>query len=67
MIIQGSGITGELTFAVQSGKLSRIIIEPISSVLVKGNSTLAVIKLQDRLSNPVSPDLYSLKLDIVGV
>ena len=65
VIVQNSGgISGEMTFAVRSGSLSQIRIVPISSVLVRGARTLAMVRLLDRLGNPISPDLHSLQLDI---
>lgn len=39
---------------------------PVSTILVRGNRTLANIRLLDRLNNPIYPDIHSLKLDIVG-
>lgn len=39
---------------------------PISTILVRGNRTLANIQLLDALDNPIYPDIHSLKLDIVG-
>lgn len=61
-----SGISGEFTFAVQSGIFSQIRIVPISSALVKGTKTLAMVRLLDRLGNPISPNVHSLKLDTSG-
>lgn len=55
-----------MTFAVRSGDLAQIRIVPISSVLVSGSRTLAMIRLLDRLSNPISPTLHSLSIDITG-
>lgn len=61
-----SGISGEFTFAVEAGTLSQVRIVPISSALVRGTRTLANIRLLDRLGNPISPDVHSLKVDITG-
>ncbi len=67
MIIRDAvGISGEFTFAVQSGVLSQVRIVPISSALVKGATTVAMVRLLDRLGNPTSPNLHTLKLDITG-
>lgn len=55
-----------MTFAVKSGTLSQIRIVPISSVLVSGSRTLAMIRLLDRLNNPITPDLHSLTLRVTG-
>ncbi len=66
LIRDSIGISGELTFLVQSGILSQVRIVPISSALVKGTSTLAMVRLLDRLGNPVSANLHTLKLDITG-
>ncbi len=60
------GISGEITFAVQSWILSQIRVIPISSALVRWTKTLAMIRLLDRLGNPTSPEVHSLKLDIAG-
>lgn len=34
--------------------------------MVRGTRTLANIRLLDRLGNPISPDVHSLKVDITG-
>ncbi|MBC7503535.1 VCBS repeat-containing protein [Candidatus Gracilibacteria bacterium] len=66
LIRDSRGVSGELTFGVISGSLSQIRVTPVSSALVRGTSTLAMIRLLDRLSNPTSPDLHTLRLDISG-
>jgi hypothetical protein len=55
-----------MTFAVVSGPLSQLRIVPISSALVRGSRTLAMISLLDRIANPISPDLHTLRIDITG-
>lgn len=55
-----------MTFAVRSGQFSQIRIVPISSALVKGTTTLAMVRLLDRLGNATSPSVHTLKLDITG-
>ncbi len=60
------GITGELTFVVRSWVLSQVRIVPISSALIRGNTTLATVRLLDRLGNFISPTLHDLSLNITG-
>lgn len=65
MVVRDSaGVSGEITFVVQSGVLSQVRIVPISSALVRGASTIAMVRLLDRLGNPISPNVHTLKLDI---
>jgi hypothetical protein len=66
IISDATGISGEMTFSVVSGPLSQIRIVPISSALVRGSRTLSMISLLDRLTNPISPDLHTLRIDISG-
>jgi C4-type Zn-finger protein len=66
IIRDNQGISGEMTFSVESGKLTQSRITPISSVLVRGQKTLAMIRLLDRLGNPTSPDLHSLSMSVDG-
>lgn len=55
-----------MTLAVQSGILTQIRVTPISSALVRGSETLAMVRLLDRLGNQTTPDLHSLRLDVTG-
>ena len=59
-------MSGELTFSVTSGSFSQIRVTPISSALVRGTHTIAMVRLLDRLGNPISPDLHTLRLDVSG-
>ncbi len=59
-------MSGELTFSVTSGSFSQIRVTPISSALVRGTRTIAMVRLLDRLGNPISPDLHALRLDVSG-
>ncbi len=66
IVSDSQGITGEFTFAVESGGVSQVRITPVSSALVRGAHTLAMIRLLDRLGNPITPDLHSLKVEVSG-
>lgn len=60
------GVGGEMTFSVESGRFSQLRVTPISSALIRGNKTMAMIKLMDRLGNPISPDLHTVRVDVEG-
>lgn len=60
------GVGGEMTFSVESGKFSQLKIIPVSTALIRGNKTMAMIKLMDRLGNPISPDLHTVRVDVDG-
>lgn len=66
IITDKEGISGEITFAVQSWILSQIRIVPVSSALVRWTKTLAMVRLTDRLGNLTSPEVHSLNLDVTG-
>lgn len=51
---------------MRSGVFSQVRIVPLSSALIRGNTTLATIRLLDRLSNPISPALHSLDIKVSG-
>ncbi len=51
---------------MRSGVLSQVSIVPLSSALIRGNSTLATVRLLDGRGNPISPTLHSVDLTISG-
>ncbi len=51
---------------MESGELSKIVAEPISSMIRTGANTLMVVRLEDVLSNPVSPDLEKITIKVTG-
>jgi hypothetical protein len=66
IIRDSAGISGEINFVVHSGILSQIRIVPISSALIKWASTIAMVRLLDRLGNPISSNIHTLALDVTG-
>ncbi len=56
------GRMGETTLAVRAGDLSKIVLSPISTMIRKGSNTLAIVRLQDRLGNQISPDLNRITI-----
>lgn len=58
--------TGEVTLAIRSGPLTSVTLTPISSMIVKGADTLAMIELKDALGNLISPELHSVDITIDG-
>ena len=57
---------GEATLAVTSGKLSKVVISPVSPIIRKGSNTITLLHLQDRLGNPISPDLNRVIVNVSG-
>ena len=55
-----------MTFAVRSGAFSQVRMTPVSSALVRGATTLVMLRLLDRLGNPISPDLHAIKISVSG-
>ena len=67
MIFKDSrGISGEGTFRVTAGSAKQIRITPISSVILPGSPTLAMVQILDRLGNPISPDLHTMRARVTG-
>ena len=64
IIRDARGVSGEFTFAVESGRLSQLRVTPISSALVRGSETLAMVRLLDRLGNQTTPDLHTLQIGV---
>lgn len=61
-----TGLSGEMTFVVRAGALTQTRINTASSVLVAGASTIATIRLLDRLGQPISPDLHKMEINVTG-
>lgn len=60
------GRIGETTIAIQSWPVARVQFSPVSSMIVKGASTIWMIELKDALWNLVSPGLHILDVEIQG-
>lgn len=62
VIVGEDGVAGETTFAVRPGELTKIGLNPVSSIVVRGADTLMTLSLTDALNNPAPTDLYSVEL-----
>jgi hypothetical protein len=57
---------GESTLVVRSGKLSKVVLSPVSTMLRKWSNTLVIVRLQDMLGNSISPDLNQVVVEVSG-
>ncbi len=60
------GRSGETTLATRAGNLSKIVLNPVSTMLKVGSTTLMMISLEDSKDYPISPDLHTLTVEVSG-